>query len=414
MSFLDRKSIIYLAIIVALSVALIAVCIDAYAGDSNSSEQPTRDDSGGPVLQCEKASVTTASGTLVKQAQFCPGDLIFEDNFDKLSLEKWEHEHTVGGGGNWEFQYYLNSRRNSYVEDGTLIIRPTLLTDEMGEEFLTTGTLNLHGGSPYDYCTNPAWYGCERMGNTDNYLNPIKSARLRTVRSFNFKYGKLEIRAKLPTGDWLWPALWLMPKLNQYGTWPTSGEIDLMEGRGNLDYRGADGTHIGVEQVGSTMHFGPNPSLNGFETTSEAKNSPPGEGFNKDFHRFQMEWTPDFMKFSVDDEQVLMAEGNFWERGNFEERAPGTPNPWVTGGKMAPFDEEFYILMNLAVGGTNGYFPDAPAINKDAAKPWSNQSPVAIKEFWTNKNSWLPTWKLDENDSKDASFQVDYVKVWAL
>ncbi|XP_019560576.3 beta-1,3-glucan-binding protein [Aedes albopictus] len=409
MSFLDRKSIIYLVIIAALSAALIAVCIDAYAGSN--SEVP-RD--GPNDIKCEKTSATTASGTLVKKEVFCSGDLIFEDTFDKLNLEKWEHEHTLGGGGNWEFQYYLNSRRNSYVQNGVLYIRPTLLADETGEDFLSTGTLNIHGGSPYDHCTNPAWNGCERVGTANNYLNPVKSARLRTVHSFSFKYGKIEIRAKIPTGDWLWPALWLMPKVNQYGTWPSSGEIDLMEGRGNLDYRSADGTHIGVEQVGSTLHFGPNPSLNGYETSTAAKNAAAGQGFNKDFHRYQLEWTPDFMKFSVDDEQLLLVEGNFWQRGNFDERAPGTPNPWVSGGKMAPFDEEFYIIMNLAVGGTNGYFPDAPATNNEKPKPWSNQSPVAFKDFWLAKDDWLPTWKLNENDSKEASLQVDYVRVWAI
>ncbi|KXJ79664.1 hypothetical protein RP20_CCG028547 [Aedes albopictus] len=371
-------------------------------------------DSGYNRRHCKKPSVTTASGTSVYRRNFCPGELIFEDNFDHLDLEKWEHEHTLGGGGNGEFQYYLNNRRNSYVENGTLYIRPTLLADETGEEFLTSGTLDLNGGSPYDYCTNPAWDGCERTGTPENPLNPIKSARLRTLRSFNFKYGKLEIRAKIPTGDWLWPALWLMPKLNQYGTWPSSGEIDLMESRGNLDYRVADGTHIGVEQVGSTMHFGPSPWLNGFETTTAAKNSAPEQGFNKDFHRYQLEWTPEFMQFSVDDEPLLYVDGNFWQRGNFDERAPGTPNPWVGGGKMAPFDQEFHVIMNLAVGGTNGYFPDPPATNKDNAKPWENGSPTARGGFWSAKEDWLPTWQLDENDSKEASLQVDYVRVWAL
>ncbi|XP_062537645.1 beta-1,3-glucan-binding protein-like [Armigeres subalbatus] len=398
MCFIRRSAILFL-----LPLVIVASVVSVVQADC-----------GYKKTSCKRPSVTTASGSYVNRKIFCSGDLIFEDNFDRLDLDKWEHEHTLGGGGNWEFQYYLNSRQNSYVENGTLFIRPTLLSDETGEEFLTSGTLDINGGSPYDCCTNPAWDGCERTGRLENPLNPIKSARLRTLRSFNFKYGKLEIRAKLPTGDWLWPALWLMPKLNQYGTWPSSGEIDLMEGRGNLDYRLEDGTHIGVEQVGSTLHFGPNPSLNGFETSTASKNSAPAEGFNKGFHRYQLEWTPDFMKFSVDDEEHLFVDGNFWQRGNFDEKAPGTPNPWSSGGFMAPFDEEFHIIMNLAVGGTNGYFPDSPAVNKNNAKPWANGSPTARGGFWSAKEDWLPTWNLDENDSKDASLQVDYVRVWAL
>ncbi|KAL9698642.1 hypothetical protein quinque_002083 [Culex quinquefasciatus] len=363
---------------------------------------------------CKLPSVTTASGSAVKKSSFCSGELIFEDNFNKLDLEKWQHEHTLGGGGNGEFQYYLNNRQNSYVENGIFYIRPTLIADEAGEDFLTSGTLDAHGGSPYDFCTNPAWNGCVRTGTPDFLLNPVKSARVRTVNSFNFKYGKLEIRAKTPTGDWLWPALWLMPKLNQYGTWPTSGEIDLMETRGNLDYRFPEGGQLGVEHVGQTLHFGPNPWTNGYETSTAVKYSSAGEGFNRDFHRYQLEWTPEYMKFSVDDEQLLLVDGNFWDRGNFEDRAPGTPNPWISGGKMAPFDEEFYIIMNLAIGGTGGYFPDAPAMNGEKPKPWINSSPKAIKEFWEAREDWLPTWKLDENNSKEASLQVDYVRVWAL
>lgn len=77
-----------------------------------------------------------------------PGALIFEDNFDKLDFEKWQHEKTLAGGGNWEFQVYDNSRTNSYTENGILHIKPTLTEDRYGEGFVNTGTLDLNGGSP--------------------------------------------------------------------------------------------------------------------------------------------------------------------------------------------------------------------------------------------------------------------------
>ena len=74
-------------------------------------------------------------------------------------------------------------------------------------------TMSLWGSSPADYCTCNDWYGCERTsGAGGNILNPIMSARVRTVNSFAFKYGRIEIKAKMPKGDWLWPALWLLPK----------------------------------------------------------------------------------------------------------------------------------------------------------------------------------------------------------
>jgi beta-glucanase (GH16 family) len=138
-------------------------------------------------------------------------------------------------------------------------------------------------------CTNPAFFGCERAGSPVNYVNPIVSARLRTVNSFTFKYGFIEVRAQNPTGDWLWPAIWMMPASNVYGQWPVSGEIDIMETRGNLNLTLND-VNIGVEQVGHTLHFGPTEALNSWPTTTFNVNTEPGEGFNNNFHNYQMEW----------------------------------------------------------------------------------------------------------------------------
>lgn len=161
-------------------------------------------------------SPTTASGTRApKKEYFRPGELIFEENFDAFDLDTWNHAKTMAGGGNWEFQYYNNNRTNSYVEDGNLHIVPTFTADEEDDSWLYTGTMNINGGSPGDHCTDPSWSGCERsMAKDGDIINPIKSALLRSVHSFNYKFGKLEVRAKMPSGDWLWPAIWLMPKVN--------------------------------------------------------------------------------------------------------------------------------------------------------------------------------------------------------
>ena len=121
---------------------------------------------------------------------------------------------TMGGGGNWEFEYYANNRSNSYVKNGTLFLRPTLTSDRLGEDAVsgaTATTFDLWGSAPADTCTSNAFYGCSRSSGANAVLNPIQSARVRTVNSFSFKYGKLEIEAKLPKGDWIWPAMWLLP-----------------------------------------------------------------------------------------------------------------------------------------------------------------------------------------------------------
>ncbi|KAK9891860.1 hypothetical protein WA026_017348 [Henosepilachna vigintioctopunctata] len=352
-------------------------------------------------------SLTTASGTSAPRGDICSGDLIFEDNFHTLDLNKWQHEQTLGGGGNWEFQWYTNNRTISFVEDGILNIKPRLLADDTGEQFLYSGTLDINGGSPSDECTNPAWYGCLRTGTPTNILNPIKSARIRSLNSFRFKYGTLEAKMKIPSGDWLWPALWLLPHLNQYGGWPASGEIDIMESRGNKAYMDRFGKNIGTGLSSSTLHWGTSTETNKYSLTHYEQSS--FEGFDEDWHLFQMEWTPNNITFKIDDDitgVLSPPKGGFWELGKFQKS--GLVNPWKSGSRMAPFDQEFFIIMNLAVGGVS-FFPD-DATNA-GGKPWSNQSPKASTDFWAGKQQWLPTWNMDTNKQ---TFLIDYIRVWAL
>ena len=110
------------------------------------------------------------------------------------------------------------------------------------------GMFDLWGGQPGDLCTSPGFYGCSRIANGANIINPVSSARIRTAQSFAFTYGRVEVDAKLPEGDWLWPAIWMLPLKQEYGLWPTSGEIDIMESRGNKNLM-KDGVNIGTEQV---------------------------------------------------------------------------------------------------------------------------------------------------------------------
>ncbi|XP_043233950.1 beta-1,3-glucan-binding protein-like [Amphibalanus amphitrite] len=336
------------------------------------------------------------------------GEVIFEDNFDELDMVTWQHELTLWGGGNWEFEGYNNNRTNSFIRDGVLFIKPTLTAERFGEEFLYSGTLDMNGGAPYDQCTCALSYGCSRTGSADNIINPIMSAAVRTPLSFSFTYGTVEVRAKMPAGDWIWPAIWMMPVREAYGNWPTSGEIDIVESRGNKDLSCGDGPQIGTQQVASTMHWGADfPSnqwpLTHYELNDEA-------GFDTDFHIYKVVWTPDGLTFSVDDNEIGTAappEGGFWEMGGFDQDT-WRNNPWAGRSKMAPFDQPFYIKFNVAVGGTGGFIPDG-CTNGNGAKPWSNTSPHAPKEFWEGRDQWLPTWNGD-----DTAMQIDYVRVTAL
>ncbi|XP_076106848.1 beta-1,3-glucan-binding protein-like isoform X2 [Mytilus galloprovincialis] len=340
--------------------------------------------------------------------------LIFEDDFNTLDFSTWEHEITAGGGGNWEFQYYTNNRSNSYVKDGTLFIKPTLTSDHYGEKFLTSGSLALWGGSSADMCTSNMFWGCQRDGSADHPINPIQSARLRSTRGFTMKYGKVEVEAKIPTGDWIWPAIWMLPVWNAYGQWPASGEIDIMESRGNINYHDDKGVSQGHDSVGSTLHFGPGFPFDPYEKAHAEKHLTTGT-FSDSFHKFAVEWDESMIRFTIDGEELLKTvppQGGFWELGEFDKNQPGMTNPWRGASKMAPFDQEFYLIMNVAVGGI-GFFPDTWS-NTPSAKPWSDKSEFTARDFYRAKNQWYPTWNADNNDGEDAALKVNYVKVWKM
>lgn len=249
-----------------------------------------------------------------------------------------------------------------------------------------------------------------RTGSYESILNPIKTARVETLNSFAFKYGKVEINAKVPSGDWLSSSIKFLPKSNVYGSWPASGEIDLMQSRGNRELI-QNGINIGVDQITSYLQYGPYSDANVWQSFARNLNDK-GKGFNSGFHRYQMEWATDKITFSVDDIETatVKAKSGFWEKGDFDTKIPATYNPWI-GSKMAPFDQEFYLVIDLAVGGE--HFPE-DAFNGVGDKPWTNSSRYPATEFWHAKNLWLPTWKINENRTKEASFLIDYVRVWAL
>jgi beta-glucanase (GH16 family) len=110
------------------------------------------------------------------------------------------------------------------------------------------------------------------------------SGRVSTVNSVKVKYGRVEVRAKLPKGDWLWPAIWLMPVHNEYGPWPASGEIDVMESRGNVNYPKEFGG--GPESFGSTLHWGSDFYTNQYMKTHAEYSLKTGKTFADDFHTF--------------------------------------------------------------------------------------------------------------------------------
>merc|ERR1712055_204318 len=235
--------------------------------------------------------------------------LVWEDNFDFLDLNKWDHEVTAWGGGNFEFQTYTPDPENSYVKDGKLYIKPTLTVNNInprtgvrfGNDFLDNGVLNLW--DLYGRCTMDNNGGCYRTGSYGD-IPPIMSARLRTADRFAFKYGRAEIRAKMPVGDWMWPAMWMLPENWAYGGWPASGEIDIIETIGNRDLKFAGtGIDTGTQKMGSTLHWGVDASQNRFYLTGEHKFNYE-RNFGDYFHDYVLEWDENSIKWFVDGEMI--------------------------------------------------------------------------------------------------------------
>jgi len=318
--------------------------------------------------------------------------VIFRDDFNDFSTSRWTPVVSAYGGYNGEFQVYTPSDKNIFARNGKLYIKPTLTTDDprYDEYSLKHGTMNLDTMYPGYKCTIKANYGCYREGKY-GILPTVMSGRLNSVATM--KYGTVEVRAKIPQGDWIWPAIWMMPKYNNYGGWPKSGEIDIMESRGN------QGSY-GVGSVSSTLHWGPDSGRNQFMRTHGKKQN---ANWHNQYHTWKLVWTPDHLTTYIDDQQIMRIDpgSNFWQFGQLGD---SNSNIWKSGNKMAPFDQEFYMILNVAVGGTSGFFPD-----NVANKPWNDKVAPADINFWNNRNSWLPSWNGD-----NTALKIDYVEFKSL
>jgi len=242
--------------------------------------------------------------------------LVWADEFegDAVDRTKWDFDlgngfydyrnHAwVPGWGNEELQYYTHEPENVVVADSCLFIR----------------------------AVKAPMHGC---GYT--------SARLKTRKRdgsvlFAKLYGRIEFRARANWGKGLWPALWMLPVDERYGGWAASGEIDLMEIVGDKPH-----------EVLNSIHFGSTYPHRSLVTTTHAL---PGGSLVSDWHTYAVEWEPGEIRFFVDDVQTCTYR-HWWscsrrvEGRGVEAAGEAELNPWP-----APFDQPFYLLMNVAVGG---------------------------------------------------------------
>lgn len=229
---------------------------------------------------------------------------VWRDDFNGSQLNKdtW-HFGNIGctGNGNEEMQCYTD--RNGRVENGNLIINVKIEPGAQGKQFSSS---RIHG----------------KQGWT---------------------YGRFEARAKLPKGRHLWPAIWMMPLKGEFGEWPASGEIDIMEHRGQFS-----------NQVEGTIHYG---DVKHIYEGSKMREFP--VDFSQDFHVFGLERTPTKIAWLVDGKEYYSYNTDKMFGNKLYKK------------KGEPFDKEFYWIFNVAVGG--GYFPPdqfGPPVTTEEAKHW--------------------------------------------
>lgn len=338
---------------------------------------PIRTDA--PPVQCNAYSQTTVKGKHV-----CKGQLIFEDNFLTLDRKKWKTENKISGP-DYQFVIYMDFPDNVGVKNNNLYLKPTLATDRFGENFINE-QVNLGRN-----CTGiPGTPDCDKKAESFQILPPVISGRVKTKDTFAFRYGRIDIRAKLPKGNWIYPELFLQPVEFAYGLEYDSGQMRVAFSAGNtgLGNELQGGIILGTSE--EARRYGMRKSIN-------------DEGaWSDDFHVYSLYWTPHVISLSVDGVSYGTIEppaGGFASKAMDLKTSAG--QRWATGENFAPFDKEFYLSLGVGVGGHS--FP-----NDIPGKPWKNRSPKNTLQFWQDKNTWRPTW------SANSAMQVDYVKIWAL
>lgn len=244
--------------------------------------------------------------------------LTWSDEFDgnELDSTKWSYDlgnWLLDSKGNYETSGWGNNEQEFYTDKNTVVNNGTLKIQAKKENY----TDSVQG--TYEYT----------------------SSRITTKNKFSVCGGKIEVRAKADSGKSLWPAIWMLPEETVYGKWAASGEIDIMEGYGSMP-----------EKICGTIHFGDTWPNNEYLTSEYFFKE---NDSTENWHTYSLEWDKNCMKWYVDD--VLYS----------------TQTDWYSSGRTypAPFDQNFYIILNLAVGGhfdgIDGIYAD-PSIFENGPK----------------------------------------------
>ncbi|MFT5569794.1 MAG: beta-glucanase (GH16 family), partial [Cyclobacteriaceae bacterium] len=266
--------------ITLISIALLS-CNDT--GKKNSAD----DQETGPNTESDLNQDTTLLGS--------EWNLVWSDEFntDTIDVNNWNFQVVEAGRFNDEWQRYTNSSENAYLENNSLVIKAIHESDSHG-------------------------------------MDQYTSARMHTANKQAWKYGRIAARMKLPAGEGLWPAFWMLgANIDENGgdtPWPQTGEIDILELYGSKD----DG------MIEANLHYADSSDSHAMMGAAAFKLA---QGkFADAFHVFELEWDADRIAWFVDGEQFASTS--------------------ITSDELSEFHEAFFILLNVAVGGTHAGRPD--------------------------------------------------------
>ncbi|XP_075978716.1 beta-1,3-glucan-binding protein-like [Anticarsia gemmatalis] len=326
------------------------------------------------------------SKTKVPGKDVCQGELIFGEEFDISNLKdlsRWVPEVKFPQEPDYPFNIY-DSEHTIGFEDSSLVLTPVLTEDRHHEGFLFE-SLDLTWRCTGKIDTTE----CKQEASGAQILPPVLTGKITTKHKFAFKFGRIEVRAKLPAGSWLIPEINLEPLENKYGSHRyESGLLRVAFSRGNPS---------------QAKKLSAGPIISDMEPfrTQLMKETIGIQNWNEDYHNYTMVWKPDGLELLVDGAQYgYINPGEGFYALAHENAVPHAAN-WLRGTVMAPFDQLFYISLGLRVGGVNDFADDLPE------KPWQNRGRKAMLEFWRKRSTWYPSWY-------NTNMKVDYVRVYAL
>ncbi|XP_072397170.1 beta-1,3-glucan-binding protein-like [Diabrotica undecimpunctata] len=311
-----------------------------------------------------KASKSTVTG----RVNVCSGATVFEDKFDGVVLDnnKWLVEQYIPDDPDYEFVTYQKDDTVVKVQNNNLVIQPKLLNNKE----IQASMLDLTNG-----CTRTESKRARCKSKMYLLQNPVISGRI--VSKTLFSYVDVEIRAKVPSGEWMYPEIYLEDE--------NYNRLVIAYTRGNKVLTGNDGTDIG----GSLLFGGPMLGFSEPAKSSKLSSTLQTEPFSNKFHVYRLRWTPDRIDLYINGAKFGTLDASSI-KSSFTQKPPAQAR----------------LVLGIGVGGIND-FPD-DFMSGSVPKPWRNRNSLQVKSFYESRNQWLPSW------NTGGQLQVDYVRIKSI